>query len=88
MRSGSAPRVRGAVSPLVAGERIVSTEDVHEVPDLLLAGERIREWQVGLDGVVVASSAARAQDVPCGGELGDDSMRGAFRDPNGRPDLA
>jgi len=67
---------------------MISGKDLHEVPDLLLAGDRIREGQVGLDAVVVASAATRAYDVSGGDELGDDAMRGTLCDPNRRTDLA
>jgi hypothetical protein len=63
-------------------------EDGQEVADLLLAGERVGEGQVGLDRVVVAAAVALARDVVGGGELGDDAVRGAFGDPDRLADLA
>jgi len=64
-----------------------SGEDCEEVADLLLAGERIGQRQVGLDGVVVAAPVAPARDVAGVGELDDDPVRGAFGDPDRLADL-
>lgn len=63
-------------------------KDRQEVADLPLAGERVREGQMGMDGVAVAAPAARARDVSRGGELGDDAVRSTFGDPNPLADLA
>ncbi len=73
---------------LAAGLGLLSGEEGEEVVDLLLAGERVGEGQVGLDRVVVAAAVASTGDIAGGGELGDDPGRGAFGDPDRLADFA
>jgi hypothetical protein len=83
------PPILGFDSGLAIGLGVsLSGEDGQKVPDLLLAGERVGEGQVGLDRVVVAAAVAGTRDVAGGGELDHDPVRGAFCDPDRLADLA
>ena len=57
-------------------------------PAFCPACDRVREWEVGVDRVVVAAAVSVACDVTGVGELGDDSMRGPFGDPDALADVA
>lgn len=53
-------------------------QDREELADVLCAVDWVGEGEVGVDGVVVASSVA----LGGAGQLGDDAVRGAFGDPD------
>jgi hypothetical protein len=63
-------------------------QDLEQIPDVLLARDRVREWELSVDGVVVAAAVSPARDVAGVGEVGDDPMRGPFRDPDALADVA
>jgi len=62
--------------------RLGAGQDGEELADVLCAVDWVGEGEVGVDGVVVASSVALARNVPGAGQLGDDAVRGAFGDPD------
>lgn len=63
-------------------------EDGEQLADPLVTGERVREWQVGVDEVAVASTGAVARYVAGVGQLGDDAVGGSFGDADALADVA
>jgi hypothetical protein len=63
-------------------------EDLEELSDILLARDRVVDRELGVDRVLVAAPISLARDVPGGGELDDDAMRGTLGDPDPFTDLA
>ena len=58
------------------------------LPDVPFADDRVRQRNVPIDRVLVAAPISPARDVPGGGELDDDSMRGTLGYPDPFTDLA
>src|SRR2546423_14616416 len=72
----------------MSGRRSASIEKLEELADLPLAGKRIGDGKVGLDGVPAAAAVALARDVVGGGEVADDAVGGAFGYPDRLAELA
>jgi hypothetical protein len=58
-----------------------------QLPDILIASDRVGERQVTVDRVVVAPAVSLAADVPGSVELRDDAVRGALGDPQMATDV-
>ena len=63
-------------------------EDLEQLPDTLLARDRVVHREVGVDRVSVATPVSLARDVAGGGELSDDAMHGTLGNPDPLTDLA
>src|SRR5579884_2566105 len=63
-------------------------EDRQQLADVLLAGDRIGEREVGVDCVLVAPPVSLTRDVASVGELDHDPVRGALGDPDPLADVA
>lgn len=87
-RQRTASAAAAGVGLAVRLGRRLSAKDGQQVADVLSAGKRVGEGQVGLDRVVVTAAVARAGYVAGGGEFDDDSVGGAFSDPDRPADLA
>jgi hypothetical protein len=57
-------------------------EYLEQLPDVLLARDRVMDREVGVDRVLVAAPVSLARDVPGCGQLAHDAMRGALCDPD------
>ena len=55
--------------------------------DVLVAGDRIMDREVGVDRVLVATPVPFSRDVSGVGQLDDDPVRGALGDPHPVTDL-
>src|SRR5215210_7484871 len=82
-------RGRSATSTgsLAATEIVAFREDGQQIAHLLVSGKRIRQRQVRLDRVAVASPVARARDVAGRAQLVDDPVDGTLGDPDGLADV-
>src|SRR5438270_13994209 len=57
-------------------------QDREQLADALLASDRVWEWELGVNRVLVASTVSLPGDVASGTQLSNDAMSGPLGDPH------